>query len=244
MHHHNLELNRMTAALLFPFVPAVVASSSGGIVAAALPDPSHAATTLVASYIVWGMGEFFAMIVLSIYFHRLCVHSLPPREAIVSVFLPIGPLGQGGFGIQKLGSVARDLLHETGGSFSNSSADPEIVGEVFYALGIFLGFVMWGAGLCWLAFALISIAVTQSFPFNMGWWGFTFPLGVLATCTGRLAEELDSTFFRMLTMVSQPEMVRPEEGVELLIPYLGVFYISRITLAGSRGEDAAHGYQW
>lgn len=205
MHHHNLELHRMTAALLFPFVPAVVASSSGGIVAAALPDPTHAATTLVTSYIVWGMGEFFAMIVLAIYFHRLCVHSLPPREAIVSVFLPIGPLGQGGFGIQQLGAVARDLLRETGGSFGSkpsSGADPEIVGEVLYALGIFLAFVMWGAGLCWLAFALISIAVTQSFPFNMGWWGFTFPLGVFTTCTGMMAKELDSKFFRVLAMVS------------------------------------------
>lgn len=204
MHHHKLELNRMTAALLFPFVPAIVASSSGGIIAAALPSQSHALTTLVASYIIWGMGEFFAMIVLTIYFHRLCMHSLPAREVIVSVFLPIGPLGQGGFGIQQLGIVARTLLPETGalGGSSGGSSSSAVVGEVFYGVGMFLAFVMWGAGLAWLGFALISIAVTQSFPFNMGWWGFTFPLGVFATCTGLMARELDSSFFRVLTMVS------------------------------------------
>ena len=148
------------------------------------------------------MGQFFALVVMTIYFHRLCVHNLPPREAIVSVFLPIGPLGQGGFGIQQLGVVARDLLSGSGGGNPPNGPIPAAVGDTFYALGLFLALLMWGAGLCWVVFALISIATTQSFPFNMGWWGFTFPLGVFATCTGMLAQELGSSLFRVLTMVS------------------------------------------
>lgn len=72
---------------------------------------------------------------------------------------------------------------------------------MLWVLGVFLGLVMWGAGLGWLVLAATSIASTQTFPFNMGWWGFTFPLGVFASCTGLLAEELDSIFFRVLTMV-------------------------------------------
>lgn len=74
-------------------------------------------------------------------------------------------------------------------------------GQVLYVLGVFVALVMWGAGLGWLVLAATSIISTQSFPFNMGWWGFTFPLGVFATCTGTLAKELDSLFFRVLTMV-------------------------------------------
>ncbi|KAJ0296251.1 hypothetical protein COL516b_011781 [Colletotrichum fioriniae] len=178
----------------------VVASSTGGIVAEALSNPSHAFTTLIASYVLWGIGICFSGMVLALYFHRLTIHSLPPKEAIVSVFLPIGPLGQGGFGIQQLGKVSLKLFPQTA---ALTVAAPGAVhgGEILYFVGLFLALVMWGFALVWLSFALISLATMERIPFNMGWWGFTFPLGVLATCTGMLAQDLDSPFFRVMTMV-------------------------------------------
>lgn len=202
MHRHRPQLNETTAALLLPVVPAVVASASGGILAEALPNTDYAITTLVTSYILWGIGESFSMFILAMYFHRLTVHHLPPREIIVSVFLPVGPLGQGGFGIQQLGKVALKLLPQTA-SFGQVGTDAIHGGEVLYMVGIFMALIMWGAGLGWLMLAGASILTTASFPFNMGWWGFTFPLGVFTTCTGMLAQELSSTFFRVLTMVCE-----------------------------------------
>lgn len=203
MHRHRPGLQAVTAAYLLPIVPTVVAASTGGLVADALPSRSHALTTLVASYILWGLGECFSALVLALYLHRLTVHSLPPREAIVSVFLPIGPLGQGGFGIQQLGNVALKLLPTPSSASSDASTLPTLLhgGEVLYVLGVFIALCLWGFALVWLSFALTSLAALQKFPFNMGWWGFTFPLGVLATCTGMLARDLDSLFFRALTMV-------------------------------------------
>lgn len=85
----------MTAAWLLPIVSTVVAAASGGIVADVLPNPQHALWTLTISYILWGTGVPLAMFTLVLYFQRLTVHNLPPREVIVSVFLPLGPLGQG-----------------------------------------------------------------------------------------------------------------------------------------------------
>lgn len=200
MSRHRPDLQNITAALLLPIVPTVVAAASGGILAEILPNKDHAFTTLVASYVVWGVGESFSACVLAMYFQRLTIHSLPAREVIVSVFLPIGPLGQGGFGIQQLGKVALTLLPQTQ-AFGALDVGASRAGEVLYVLGVLLGMLMWGFALVWLAFALISIVTTQNFPFNMGWWGFTFPLGVLATCTGALAENLDSAFFKISTMV-------------------------------------------
>ncbi|POR38807.1 Sulfite efflux pump SSU1 [Tolypocladium paradoxum] len=200
MHRHKPGLQNTTAALLLPIVPTVVAAATGGIVAEALPNHGHAFATLVASYILWGIGETLSGCVLALYFHRLTIHSLPPRDVIVSVFLPVGPLGQGGFGIQQLGKVALTLLPETA-IFRAAGLDPARGAEVLYVLGVFLGLVMWGFALVWVAFALISLATTQSFPFNMGWWGFTFPLGVWATCTGMLAINLDSDFFKVATTI-------------------------------------------
>ena len=48
--------------------------------------------------------------VLALYFHRLAVHSLPNAEVIVSAFLPLGPLGQGAFGIMQLAAVGRSVF--------------------------------------------------------------------------------------------------------------------------------------
>jgi tellurite resistance protein TehA-like permease len=210
MHRHRPGLHTITAALLLPIVPTIVAAATGGLVAEFLPNPDHAVITLVASYVLWGIGEAFSAIVLALYFHRLTVHSLPPREAIVSVFLPVGPLGQGGFGIQQLGRVALEILPRTAafGSVEGKEASATVAGgtllqggEVFYYLGVVLALFMWGFALVWLSFALISIATMHRFPFNMGWWGFTFPLGVLASCTGLIAQDLSSGFFKVLTMV-------------------------------------------
>lgn len=54
----------------------------------------------------------------------------------------------------------------------------------------------------WLVFALATIYHASPFPFNMGWWGFTFPLGVYAANTLLLGQQLDLMFFRIFGMVS------------------------------------------
>jgi len=103
----------MTAIWLLPIVATIVASASGGIIASILPSPQHALWTLITSYILWGTGVPLAMVTLVIYFHRLTMHKLPPREVIVSVFLPLGPLGQGSFAIMQLGKVAMEVMPKT-----------------------------------------------------------------------------------------------------------------------------------
>ncbi len=169
-----------------------------------LPNHDHVVTTLVVSYILWGLGQAFSFMVLVIYFLRLQIHDLPPKEVIVSVFLPIGPLGQGGFGIQQLGKVSLAILPKTA-AFGSVDADVLHGGGVLYVLGVFAALLMWGAALGWLSFALITILSIKSFPFNMGWWGFTFPLGVFTTCTGLLAKELSSPFLSVVTMVRKSD---------------------------------------
>lgn len=91
-------LDRITAVQLLPIAATIVAAGTGAEVAIILPDKQHALGTLLVSFILWGMGTPLAIAVLVIYYQRLAVHKLPPRELIVSCFLPLGPLGFGGFG--------------------------------------------------------------------------------------------------------------------------------------------------
>jgi tellurite resistance protein TehA-like permease len=202
MYVHQTALSTMTAAWLLPIVATIVAAASGGVVAEVLPNPQHALWTLIISYILWGTGVPLAMAVLVIYFQRLTIHKLPPREVIVSVFLPLGPLGQGGFAIMQLGKVAMEIFPKTG---TLPTAGMMNAGDMLYVIGWLTATVMWGFGLVWLFFAAASISRSK-FPFNMGWWGFTFPLGVFTTSTTQMAKELPSAFFKVLGTVSSPHL--------------------------------------
>jgi tellurite resistance protein TehA-like permease len=193
MTKHQTRHETMTAAWLLPIVSCVVAAASGGNVALILPNPNYALATIITSYVLWGMGIPLALVVLTIYFHRLAIHKLPPGEVIVSVFLPLGPMGQGGYGILQLGKAAAKVFPET-------KVLHPMAGEILYVLGWMIAIILWGFGLVWLFFAVASIARSK-FPFNMGWWGFTFPIGVFTMATVSIGQELPSAFFRTLGTV-------------------------------------------
>ncbi|KAJ5621927.1 hypothetical protein N7528_005159 [Penicillium herquei] len=193
-HGNEIHLSSMSAVWLLPIVSCIVAASSGAIVAEVLPNEQYALWTLLVSYVLWGIGVPLALMVMGIYFQRLTLHKLPPKAVIASVFLPLGPLGQGGYGMMKLGQCAE-------GIFAKTQTLETISGPILYTLGFLVAFVMWSFGLVWLFFALASITKSQKFPFNIGWWGFTFPLGVYAASTIQIGAELSSKFFQIIGMI-------------------------------------------
>ncbi|KAI9812895.1 MAG: Plasma membrane sulfite pump involved in sulfite metabolism [Pycnora praestabilis] len=215
MYVHEAKLSTMTAAWLLPIVSTIVAAASGGIVAEVLPNDQHALITLIVSYVLWGTGVPLAMVTLVLYFQRLTVYALPPREVIVSVFLPLGPLGQGGFGHATRKSRSKPFAQGTAPPLAipyspqslSINAPPTqtqtlhpLAGPILYVLGFITALILWGFGLVWFFFALASITRSR-FPFNMGWWGFTFPIGVYTLATDMFGREMESRFFRVLGTV-------------------------------------------
>jgi tellurite resistance protein TehA-like permease len=97
----------------------------------------------------------------------------------------------------KLGKAAEKIFPQTG------TLDPSS-GPILYTVGFLIGLTLWSFGLVWLFFALASIVKCKTFPFNIGWWGFTFPIGVFTASTCQLGAELPSEFFRVLGTVRHP----------------------------------------
>lgn len=193
---HTNRLDQMTAAWLLPIVPAVVAAASGGVVAGVLQDQQSAVTTLVVSWILWGIGMGLSMMLLALYMQRLLLNRIPPTEVIVSAFLPVGPLGQGSFGIVQLGIVARNLLDDI---TATSGA-----GDIIYIVSVLMGLIIWGLGAFWLFHGVIAViyrAAGGEIKFSMGFWGFIFPIGVYASGTIALGKALSSSFFSYLSAV-------------------------------------------
>lgn len=200
-------LDKVTGVWFLPVVSTIVAASTGGIVADILP-PAHARLTLIVSWILWGTGFGLAAILMTLYYARLAIYKIPPATLIVSAFLPLGPCGQGAFGLLQLSSVLYNLSKDTGqalGSISTSTpSEAQIMATAIYAVTIPIALILWGLGLVWLILAtafLIDLAIVQKLEFNLSWWGFTFPLGVFCTATTQLAKELDSGGFKILGTV-------------------------------------------
>ncbi|MBW4046453.1 MAG: TDT family transporter [Proteobacteria bacterium] len=168
-------LDRMTGVWLLPIVPAEVAASSAGLLANHLPLP-QARDLVVAGYALWGMSVPLALGILTLLYFRLAVHKLPPQEMAVSTWLTLGPLGTGALALQTLGVAAERALVGTPLAPLASLAEP---------LGVVGALVLWGFGLWWLLTAALLTAVQarRGLPFNLGWWGFTFPVGVFIAAT-------------------------------------------------------------
>lgn len=172
MYKHDAKIENVTAAWLLPIVATVVAAATGGVLAEVMTNDTQAVAVLVISYILWGTSVPLALMIMTIYLFRLTMYNLPPRLAVPSTFVALGPLFQGSFGIVQLGRVARVLFVRA----NFPRVNPLMVGEMFYAMGLMMGIILYGAGLVWMFFAVATV-LKGPIPFSIGWWAFTFPLG-------------------------------------------------------------------
>ncbi|KAI0522078.1 voltage-dependent anion channel-domain-containing protein [Xylaria bambusicola] len=195
-HHEVTDLGKMTAGWLLPIVAPIVAAATGSVVASVL-DPDRALVTILTSYVILGTGLPAALSIIVIYFIRVATKKLPPTEHMVSTFLPLGPLGQGGFAAQKLGEQALRIFPLTSTLPAINEQGRLHAGEVLYTMGFLTAVTLWGFGLMWLFFALLSVT-RQKVPFSQGWWAFTFPLGVFAMSTLTMGLNLPSPMFQAL----------------------------------------------
>jgi len=183
----NHSMERMTAVWLLPIVAAEVAAASGALLVPHL-STSEAYIVLILSYALWAFSVPLAMSMLVILLIRLVLYKLPEADMAVSGWLALGPIGTGALGLLLLGGDGRVVF---------AVAGLPGVGEVAFGLGIIGGTILWGHGLWWLLLAMLKTAryVREGMPFNLGWWGFTFPLGVYALATLALARATHLAFF-------------------------------------------------
>ncbi|EJT99447.1 hypothetical protein DACRYDRAFT_23973 [Dacryopinax primogenitus] len=200
---HPLTLDQITATILLPFVPPIVAAALGAQLGTALAEthPGRAQLTLFVSYASLGLGLPTAMLLLSAYTVRLVLQGAPPRGALTSVVLPLGPLGQGGLAFISLGELAQKIVTlqdlETSTIPTNSIFGVGVMGDFAFIYGVVSGMLLWGFGLCWLCLALETFGEAifrkQGPKFGMPWWGLTFPLGVYTLLTLSLSVALAPT---------------------------------------------------
>ncbi len=181
-------IDQMTAVWLLPVVAAEVAAASGGLLAPHLTDAHSQLVVLTTSYVLWAFSLPVAFSILTILLLRMALHKLPHENMAASSWLALGPIGTGALGMLLLGGDAPAIFAANG---------LPGIGEIASGVGLIAGITLWGFGLWWMLIALLITVryLRDGIPFNLGWWGFTFPLGVYSLATLKLASSLNLTFF-------------------------------------------------
>ena len=193
-------VQKMAATWLLPVVPLIVASSTGGLLSHAFMSV-NTTTALVTSAFSFSMviaGLMFALMMITVYLLRLITSGPPDPALVLSAFITLGPLGQGGFSLLVNGQDLSEILPlHMGDEFPTIA----LAGQMIFA-GCFLGaYVLFSMGVAWIIVAFLTIFRVRAeveLPFSMAYWGLIFPNGVFALCCLQLAKVLDSPVFRAI----------------------------------------------
>ena len=131
------------------------------------------------------MGLTLALMILTLYFLRLVLHGPPRGPGVVSVYVPLGPVGQGGYSILLIGAGYSNVLPLDYGS--SVVLRWEMVAQVVALLALGVALVLWAAATMWLVYGLIATADVlwnDRVHFKQAFWSLGFP-NVSLSCSWR-----------------------------------------------------------
>ncbi|CAI4054412.1 hypothetical protein SUVZ_16G1960 [Saccharomyces uvarum] len=194
--------DHMKSVLLLDIIPLVVVASSGGTftmsrIFGTTFDRNIQLLTLVICALVWLHALIFVFILITIYFWNLYINKIPPMTQVFTLFLVLGPLGQGSFGILLLTDNIRKYV-EKYYPRENITMEQEIltimVPWCFKVLGMTMALALLAMGYFFTVISVVSILsyynervvdeetgkVKRVYTFHKGFWGMTFPMGTMS----------------------------------------------------------------
>ncbi|KAJ5185072.1 C4-dicarboxylate transporter/malic acid transport protein [Penicillium cf. griseofulvum] len=171
----------MQADTLMPFLAALTSAAGGGVICrVARISPRLQVPAIIVSYLELGVGlalvAAFYTIILAQYFGR----PFQTPDMVYQDMIMCGPCGQASVALQALGEAIQAgsfAAYDRGQLLTAKAADP------FAFISHFIGLLIWGYGIFWWFFAILSICYTlhtqpggwKKSRFTMSVWSVVFP---------------------------------------------------------------------
>jgi C4-dicarboxylate transporter/malic acid transport protein len=187
----NVEPDAAFGGWLMPIVPPMVSAAAGGLLIPHMAAGTGRATMLYGCYAMFGLSLFAALIIISMIWSRLALYGTSGTARVPTLWIVLGPLGQG--------ITAAGLL---GGAASLAVAPDLARGMNVFA--VLFGVPVWGFAVLWivLATALTVRTLRRGMPFALTWWSLTFPVGTFVTGTTQLAVHTGLPAFRVAAVIA------------------------------------------
>lgn len=186
-------LDAINATILLPIVTLVVSSATGALIAQGIPQRLQG-TSLIVSFLLWANGLILAVICMAVYITRLFIYNVQPRAIVLSTLLPVGPSGQGAFGILLLGELYKSVFrpYVTKPNYSGLLEIHEESLDAITLVTMGIALFLLGVGIFWMVMALCFTIKTPPPCYNMSWWATTFPIGTMTMGWYRLNAEFNN----------------------------------------------------
>lgn len=187
----NVEPDAAFGGWLMPVVPPMVSAAAGALLIPHMQPGSGRATMLYGCYAMFGLSLIAALIIISMIWSRLALYGTSGTARVPTLWIVLGPLGQGITAAGLLGGVA--VL-----------AVPPELASAMNVFAILFGVPIWGFALLWIVLAteLTVRTLRRGMPFALTWWSLTFPVGTFVTGTTQLAVHTELPAFKIAAAVA------------------------------------------
>ncbi|OQE47359.1 hypothetical protein PENCOP_c001G05558 [Penicillium coprophilum] len=191
----------MQADTLMPFLAALTSAAGGGVICRVMRiSPRLQVPAIIVSYLELGVGlalvAAFDTIILAQYFGR----KFQTTDLVYQDMIMCGPCGQASVAFQALGEAVQAgsfAAYDRGQLLTAKAADP------FAFISHFMGLLIWGYGIFWWFFAILSICYTlhtqpggwKKSRFTMSVWSMVFPWGTFTNAAVEFGKLMNSPAF-------------------------------------------------
>src|SRR5829696_2710840 len=176
---------------LMPVVPPMVSAATGALLIPHMAPGTGRTTMLDACYAMFGLSLVAALIIITMIWSRLALYGTSGTTRVPTLWIVLGPLGQGITAAGLLGANA--ALAVAAGIASGMNV-----------FAVLFGVPVWGFALLWVALAtqLTVRTLRRGLPFALTWWSLTFPVGTFVTGTTQLAIHTGLPAFRVAAAIA------------------------------------------
>ena len=187
----NVEPDAAFGGWLMPVVPPMVSAAAGALLVPHMAPGTGRTTMLYGCYAMFGLSLFAGLIIISMIWSRLALYGTSGTARVPTLWIVLGPLGQGITAAGLLGTAA-------------ALAVPADLAKAMNLFAVLFGVPVWGFALLWivLATSLTVRTLRRGMPFALTWWSLTFPVGTFVTGTTQLAVHTGLPAFRVAALIA------------------------------------------
>lgn len=187
----NVEPDAAFGGWLMPVVPPMVSAASGALLIPHMAPGTGRTTMLYGCYAMFGLSLVAALIIITMIWSRLALYGTSGTTRVPTLWIVLGPLGQG--------ITAAGLL----GANAHLAVAPDLATGM-NVFAVLFGVPVWGFATLWIVLAteLTVRTLRRGMPFALTWWSLTFPVGTFVTGTTQLANHTGLPAFRVAAVVA------------------------------------------
>ncbi|KAJ5960125.1 C4-dicarboxylate transporter/malic acid transport protein [Penicillium vulpinum] len=197
------QLNKrsMQADTLMPFLAALTSAAGGGVICrVAHISPRLQVPAIIVSYLEIGAGLTLVAVFNTITIYQYFGRTFQTTDMVYQDMIMCGPCGQASVALQALGEAVQ------AGSFAAYDRGQLLTAEAagpFAFISHFTGLLVWGYGIFWWCFAIMSISYTlytqpggwKQSRFTLSVWSVVFPWGTFTNAAVEFGKLMKSPAF-------------------------------------------------